>query len=398
MFSIDSIKNEIKESKNLYREIRESFHRIPELALEEYKTTDLIRQYLNGWGIETISMNPTGICAYIGPVKDPVLALRADIDGLAVVEETGLSCSSIHEGKMHACGHDGHIAGLLGAAKYLKEHEKDLPYRIKLLFQPAEENANGAATMIKQGVLEDVDAIFGLHLFSDMPTGTINIQEGPRMAQMDRFSMTFYGKGGHAAKPHLAIDSTLMAAEFVVGAQTIVSRLLNPVENAVVTVGSLHSGTQYNIISPQATLSGTCRSFSVDTAKTIQENLEKRARSIADYYGGKVEVEYVFGSHPPLINHALWSGVLEDQAKEIFDNIDFCKMPPMMLGEDFAWYQVYVPGVFAFVGCGSEIGLQYANHHPKFDIDEEALSHAVTLHISACMAFQNFLDMTKKND
>ncbi len=398
MFSIETIRNEIKESKDLYRDIREQFHRIPELAMEEVETTDLICRYLNKWGIKPVPMDPTGVCAYIGPLQGPVLALRADIDGLAVEEDTGLACTSIHKGKMHACGHDGHIAGLLGAAKILKEHEGDLPYRIKLIFQPAEENASGAACLIGQGVLEDVDAIFGLHLFSDIPTGTINIQEGPRMAQTDRFTMTFYGKGGHAAKPHLAIDSTVMAAEFVVGAQTVVSRLVNPVENAVITIGSLHSGTQYNIISPQAVLSGTCRSFSVDTAKKIQESLEKRARSIADYYGGKVDIDYVFGSHPPLINHDTWSQVIGDQAKDMLTDDEFTRMPPMMLGEDFSWYQVHVPGVFAFVGCGSETGIQYANHHPKFDIDEKALSDAVTLHIAACMAFEKFLGADKNNN
>ena len=247
----------IEERKEEYVRLRRQFHRIPELGFEEKKTTGAICEYLSRLGIQPLPLEPTGVIGYIGPEKGFTIGLRADIDGLPVKECTGKPYQSEHPGMMHACGHDGHIAGLLGAAAILKEIEDQLTVRVKLIFQPSEENTLGAKRIIGQGVLEDVNAIFGLHLFSDMQTGVISIEEGPRMAQTDRFVINFYGKSGHAGKPHQCVDATVMASDFVMSVQTIVAREINPVEGAVVTIGSFHSGTQYNIISGQATIEGT---------------------------------------------------------------------------------------------------------------------------------------------
>ena len=343
------------------------FHQIPELGFEEEKTTELICEKLTAMGIHPLRLDPTGVTAYIGPHDAYTVALRADIDGLRVSEDTDLPFQSKHPGKMHACGHDGHIAGLLGAASILKEMESELTVRVKLIFQPSEENTKGAKHIISQGILEDVDEIFGLHLFSDIKAGEISVEPGARMAQTDRFSITFIGKGGHAAKPHQCVDATVMAADFVMNIQTIVARELDPIEGAVVTVGSLKSGTQYNIISGKAVLEGTCRSYSEIVAQHLQDAIRRRAEAVADSYGGNVKIAYEQGSHPPVLN-------------------DEAHIAPLMLGEDFSWYQKEVPGVFAFAGCGTPGRKCYPNHHPKFEIEESALADGVLLHLAAVVS------------
>ena len=376
----------IEERKEEYVRLRRQFHRIPELGFEEKKTTGAICEYLSRLGIQPLPLEPTGVIGYIGPEKGFTIGLRADIDGLPVKECTGKPYQSEHPGMMHACGHDGHIAGLLGAAAILKEIEDQLTVRVKLIFQPSEENTLGAKRIIGQGVLEDVNAIFGLHLFSDMQTGVISIEEGPRMAQTDRFVINFYGKSGHAGKPHQCVDATVMASDFVMSVQTIVAREINPVEGAVVTIGSFHSGTQYNIISGQATIEGTCRSFSGEVAEHLKEAIEKRAHCIAQYYVGKVEINYDYGSHPPVFNEEALSSSIRIQAEKLLGEGHLVHVAPLMLGEDFSWYQTRVPGVFAFVGCGNPDAEVFPNHHSRFEIDEAALKDAVTLHISAVLS------------
>ena len=366
-----------------YRE----FHQIPELGFEEQETTAKIRSILSEMGITSKPLDPTGCVAYIGQ-GDQTIALRSDIDALAIDEATGLPFCSRHPGRMHACGHDGHMASLLGAARILKELEDALTIRVKLIFQPSEENAQGAHRIIEEGVLDDVDAIFGLHLFSDIPFGSLSVEAGPRMAQTDRFLINFQGKGGHASKPHLCVDATLMASEFVMSLQTIVSREVNPVEGAVVTVGALHSGTQYNIISDRAELAGTCRSYIEELAADMETSIRKRAHAVAEIHGGQVEIEYHRRTHPPVVNDAKLAGIIADKAEEMLEpgGPHLAHVPPMMGGEDFSWYQTKVPGVFAFVGIGDPDGGSYLNHHPAFRIDERALPHAVLLHLSAVMA------------
>lgn len=375
----------VEEKKDEYKRMRRLFHRIPELGMEENETTEEICRILNAYAIRPQRLAPTGVVAYIGEEKNCTIALRADIDGLSVTEETGLSFASVHPGKMHACGHDGHIAGLLGAAAVLKEMEKALPVRVKLIFQPSEENTQGASHILKQGVLDDVDYIFGLHLFSDMKRGEISVEPGPRMAQTDRFSVTFKGKGGHAGKPHQCVDAVVMAAEFVLSAQSIVSREIDPAQGAVVTIGSFHGGSQYNVIAQEAVAEGTCRSLQEDVARRLQEAVERRAKHIAAGYGGETFVEYHYGAHPPVINDAHFSRAVCAEAEKLLDR-KFVHIPPLMLGEDFSWYQKRIPGVFAFVGCGKEKGCSYPNHHPCFDLDEDALIDAVCLHLAAVFA------------
>ena len=277
------------------------FHQIPELGFEEKETTELICEKLTGMGIHPLRLDPTGVTAYIGPHDAYTVGLRADIDGLRVLEDTDLPFQSKHPGKMHACGHDGHITGLLGAASILKEMESELTVRVKLIFQPSEENTKGAKQIISQGILEDVDEVFGLHLFSDIKAGEISVEPGARMAQTDRFTITFIGKGGHAAKPHQCVDATVMAADFV-------------------------------------------------------------------------------------INDVALSRRIADEAEQLLENRKLVHIAPLMLGEDFSWYQKEVPGVFAFVGCGTPGRKCYPNHHPKFEVEESALSDGVLLHLAAVVS------------
>ena len=362
------------------------FHQIPELGFEEKETTELICEKLTGMGIHPLRLDPTGVTAYVGPHDAYTVGLRADIDGLRVSEDTDLPFQSKHPGKMHACGHDGHITGLLGAASILKEMESELTVRVKLIFQPSEENTKGAKQIISQGILEDVDEVFGLHLFSDIKAGEISVEPGARMAQTDRFTNTFIGKGGHAAKPHQCVDATVMAADFVMNVQTIVARELDPIEGAVVTVGSLKSGTQYNIISGKAVLEGTCRSYSEDVAQHLQDAIRRRAEAVADSYGGNVKIAYEQGSHPPVLNDVALSRRIADEAEQLLENRKLVHIAPLMLGEDFSWYQKEVPGVFAFVGCGTPGRKCYPNHHPKFEVEESALSDGVLLHLAAVVS------------
>lgn len=379
----------VRENKEKYSALRQEFHRIPEPGMEEWETTERICEKLNAMGIKPVRLSPTGVTAYIGPEHaGRTVALRADIDGLPVKEETGLPFASAYPGRMHACGHDGHIAGLLGAAKFLKKVEEALAVRVKLIFQPSEENTCGAAHLLRQGILDDVDQIFGLHLFSDMDTGEISIEGGPRMAQTDRFSIVFHGRGGHAGKPHQCVDATVMAADFVMSVQSIVAREVDPAEGAVVTIGSLRSGSQYNVISGQADVEGTCRSYREDVAKHLRTAVEARAEHIAAFYGGRAEIRYQFGAHPPVMNEEVLAGQIAMEAERMTGR-KLVHVPPMMLGEDFSWYQTKVLGVFAFVGCHRPGTECFPNHHPKFAMDEDALMDAVLLHLAAVAAAEN---------
>ena len=373
-----------------------TLHRIPELSLQEYETTQYIKERLKEMSIEPVSLDETGCVAYIGPEPGKeqgedgnrirTIALRADIDGLPVKEETNCSFASCHDGKMHACGHDGHTAALLGAAKVLKSMESSLPARVKLIFQATEENTEGARRLIRLGVLDDVDEIFGLHLFSDIPSGIISIEDGPRMAQTDRFMVRFTGKGGHAAKPHLAVDATLMAATFALDLQTLVSRETDPTEGAVVTIGSFHSGNQYNVISGEAILEGTCRSYFGKVSEKLEEGIRRKAHSAALSYRGKAEVDFTGTCHPPVCNDKGLTERIARTARAVLDKEKFQPVKPLMLGEDFSWYQTRIPGTFALVGCGKPGEKVYQNHHGKFAIYEPVLLDAVILHLCAVLS------------
>lgn len=376
------IKTEVEQLRNYMIEIRQRFHQYPELAQQEYRTTAMIIEELLKLQIPYKKLNPTGVVGYLGKEGGKAVALRADIDGLSVVEETGHSYASKIPGQMHACGHDGHITGLLGAAAILKKYEAHLNGRVKLIFQPAEENSAGANFIMDQGILDDVEEIFGVHIFSDLEAGTVSIEPGPRMAATDHFTITLTGKAGHAAKPHQCIDTTVAAAALVLNLQTIISRRMNPIEDAVLTIGRLESGTAYNIISGKAVLEGTVRTFSVETEQMIKESIIQVAKDTARLYGAEAKVDYPKSTHPPLINDEEIANRVYQGAKKVFSPEDLRPVSKIMLGEDFANYLKQTKGAFAFVGGGNaQKGIMYPNHHNKFDFDEEALLNASKIYI-----------------
>ncbi|MDD3186130.1 MAG: amidohydrolase [Anaerostipes sp.] len=349
-------------------------HQCPETAYEEVETTKWIQGKLDSWGISYEKLNPTGLIGTIGNGKHTI-ALRADIDALEVTEDTNLPFASKRDGFMHACGHDGHMAILLGAAKILKKHEEELDKKVLLIFQPAEEIALGAKKIVDSGVLDEVEEIFGLHIFSGIEAGKISIEEGPRMAATDWFTIEIEGKAGHAGKPHLCVDATVVAASMVMNLQTIVSRQNNPLDPLVITVGHLESGTARNVISGYAKLEGTARTFSEEVEEKARESIVKTARETGKMYGANVTIDYPKTSHGPLKNDKDMVEKIKKGADKIFDKEDFVHVPPMMLGEDFANYLTQIKGAFAFVGGGGE----YPNHHSKFDMDSKSLLNGLKL-------------------
>lgn len=355
---------------------RRHLHAHPELGYEEHETTAFIRSLLDEWGIPYDAPLPTATVAHVrGDIPGPVLIVRADIDALPIQEENEVAYASTRPNVMHACGHDGHTAILLGLAKVLSQRSDPLRGEIRLLFQPAEEPADpGAPKVIEAGVLDDAAAAVGLHLWSDVATGDIGLTEGPILAGDDRFDITITGKGGHAGSPHEARDALVVAAGLVSELQTLVSRRVDPLSPAAVTVGSLHAGDAYNVIPGEARLSGTVRTLQPATRKLLKAELVELTKGYAAAHHATAEVT-VTPATPPLINNASALGFVRPAAEAAAGPDRVIPLPPRMGGEDFAFYSECLPSVFAFVGARKETGLPaIPHHHPRFDIDEEALA------------------------
>ncbi|NOU97721.1 amidohydrolase [Paenibacillus sp. LMG 31456] len=350
-------------------DIRRHLHQYPELSHEEYETTAYIRERLEEAGIRISVQFPleTGIIAEVGGLQGgPVIALRADIDALPILEETGLPFSSRISGKMHACGHDFHTAAILGAALLLKEKEHELPGTVRIVFQPAEEKAAGAGKVLQSGALDGVRAIYGMHNKPDLPVGTIGIRSGPLMAAADGFLVEFEGVGSHAAVPEASIDPIVAAAHLVTALQSIVSRNVSPLDSAVISVTRLNSGTAWNVIPDTAVLDGTVRSFDELVRARVTERLSEVVNGIAAAYGTKAVVRWIQGP-PPVNNDAELAEAARRTAERL--GISVVTPKPSLAGEDFAFYQKHIPGFFAFMGTGGSKEW----HHPAFDVDERAL-------------------------
>ena len=361
---------------------RRYFHMYPEPAMKEYETSKKVKELLSAMNIAYQEIGDTGVVALIGAGHPKTVALRADMDALMIQEKNSVPYKSKNEGCMHACGHDGHTASLLGAASILKQHEEDLTVNLKLIFQPAEENCLGAKQMVDAHVLDDVDEIYGIHIFADVPAGRISVESGPRMASTDMFKAKIIGSAGHAAKPHQCIDATVAASAAVVNLQTIISREMDPIDSGVVTVGKLYSGTQYNIISGEALIEGTVRTFSMENANYIKKSIERIVSMTAQAYRAGAAFEFSDSKHPVVLNDKDLVAKMSSKAEQLFGSEAMYHVPPMMLGEDFSIYQTIVPGIFAFVGGGNpEKGCIYPNHHDCFDIDEDALLDCVMLYV-----------------
>jgi amidohydrolase len=361
--------------------LRRHFHRYPEPGMEEYKTAARIREELDRLDIPWSVCAKTGTLGVIkgkGPGK--TVALRADIDALKLQELTGLPyCSSV-EGMMHGCGHDGHIAMLLGAAKLLKTRIGGFNGEIRLLFQPGEELTKGAKLMIRDGALEGVDGVFGIHLWSGIPTGQVSVEAGPRMAAADFFSIRVTGKGGHGALPHLCIDAVLAASAIVVNLQSLVSREINPNEPVVITMGTIQGGTASNIVAENAVLTGTARTFNHPLRGCIADAIKRIAEETARAYRAEAETEYEFGA-PPVVNDRACSEIAAAAVTKLLGPSGLILFGKQCAGEDFAEYSLLAPGVFALVGSGNpEKNCGYPHHHGLFDIDEASLPIGTALY------------------
>lgn len=371
--------------------LRRYFHMHPELGMQEYETSAKIKEELDSLGIAYKSCGDTGVIAELGS-GEKMIALRADMDALSIKEKSKVEYASVNDGVMHACGHDAHTAALLGAARILKAHEDELKVAVRFLFQPSEENCRGGRLFCEHGALDGVSEVYGIHIFTDIPVGNISIEAGPRMASTSSFKVRLTGRAGHGAKPQQCVDATVAAAACIMNMQTIISRETDPVDSAVVTVGHLQSGSQYNIISGEAFFEGTVRAFSEERAEKIEVSLKRIVNMTAAAYGAAAEVEFLRSQHPVVVNDGKLTERLSYAAEKLFGKERLCHVPPMMLGEDFSFYQQKVPGVFMFAGGGnSEIGCGYPNHHDCFNIDERVLTDSVMLHLMAVCAAEEAL-------
>ncbi|MED1605422.1 amidohydrolase [Cytobacillus kochii] len=383
------IKEAILARANEVIQLRRKFHSEPELSWEEVKTTEFIANFLEESRIPYRRMKPTGIVAEItGSKPGKRIALRADIDALPVEElNTELPYASQVKGKMHACGHDAHTAMLLVAADVLNSMKEELRGSVRLVFQPAEEAARGALAMVEQGAMIEVDHVFGIHIWSQMETNKIACTAGPQFASADIFYVAFQGQGGHGAIPHDCIDATVMASSFVMNLQSIVSRTIDPQQGAVVTVGKLESGTRFNVIAENAKLEGTVRCFDPSIRDHIEEQLSHYANQVASLYGGKATVEYIRGTQA-VVNHEESAALVQEVAEACFGPDALFDEKPTMGGEDFSFYQDYAPGSFALVGSGNkDKDTEWAHHHGKFNIDEDALITGAELYAQVAWTY-----------
>lgn len=362
--------------------LRRELHMHPELGFHEFNTSRIVAARLRALGLEVqTGIAGTGVIGLLrGARPGRCVLLRADMDALPIEEENDVPYRSRVAGVMHACGHDGHTAGLLMVARLLAERRDQLAGIVKFCFQPCEESPpGGAKPMIEAGVLEEphVDACFGLHLWQSLPVGTIGVVPGPAMANSDRFRIVVRGRGGHAAQPHLTVDSVAVASQIVVALQSVVARNVSPLKPAVVTVGSLHAGTTFNVIADTAELKGTLRSFDPETRRLLPARVEAVARAVAEAMEATVDWEFLEG-YPACVNDPAMATLVKTVAADLIGPEHVVEPEPTMGGEDFAYFLQQRPGCFWFVGSRNEArGLTFGHHHPRFDIDEAALPIAI---------------------
>lgn len=367
---------------------RRHLHRYPELGFREVKTARYILDNLEG--LDLTIQHPvakTGIVATMYNGEGPCIALRADMDALPIQEAQRVAYRSVHDGVMHACAHDGHMAILLGAAHALHQMRDRFSGTIKLLFQPAEEGHGGAERMLAEGVLEAprVESIFGLHLWNYQSLGTVGVKAGPVLAAADAFTMRVIGKGGHGATPHVTVDAVYVAAQLVVALQSIVSRNIDPLDAGVVTVGQMAGGSNFNVIADVVELRGTVRAYRESVRQEIIARLRQIASGVAAAYGAVIELEYEDG-YPPTVNDASMAEVVERAARRVVG--EGTTEPYLSMGgEDMAYYLHNVPGCFFFVGSAApgESAGTVPHHCAHFDFDERAMLVGASVFIEIIM-------------
>lgn len=363
------------------------FHENPELSYQEYETTKRIKQELTEGGIIILPFElETGCVAEIGS-GERCVAIRADIDALPIQEETALPYKSKTPGVMHACGHDFHTAVMLGAAYTLKAHESELKGRVRVVFQPAEEAPGGAKKIIECGALEGVEAIYGVHTIYDYAPGTLCLREGATHAAVDRFAITFKGRGTHAAHPEQGVDTLLVTSQFVVAAQSIVSRNSNPFDSNLLSITHLDAGTTWNVVPESVFVEGTIRTMTPATRELVKKRMVEVAQGIAATFGATCEVKWIMGL-PPMQNDLSLTEFAAELARK--DGFKVERPERSLGGEDFALYEELIPGAFIQVGTGDSA----PQHNPKFIADERALMPAAEF---AAHVAQEYLASYKRN-
>jgi amidohydrolase len=383
----------LKEAQELFeytQSMRRDFHTHPELGFHELRTAGIVAKELTNLGLEVhTGVGGTGVVAVLeGTRPGLVVLVRADMDALPIIEETGAPYASQNPGVMHACGHDGHTAALLTVARMLNNHQMELAGTVKFMFQPAEEGMGGAEAMIAAGVLGNpkVDIALALHVWNEKPVGWIGIANGPAMAGAEIFKIKIRGKGGHGAAPHLAVDPILASAQVITALQGIVARNVAPLQTAVVSVCKIHAGETFNVIPPAVEMTGTIRTFESAVRILVLDRFNKTIRSVAEAMGCEADID-IQRLTPATINQSEVSAQVASVARRVFPDADVDGANFITMGsEDFAFILEKVPGCFFFIGSANhEKGLDASHHHPKFDIDETALPVGAALMTAAVM-------------
>ncbi|MBN1267696.1 MAG: amidohydrolase [Anaerolineales bacterium] len=384
-----------EDHKEDIRSWRRDLHQIPELGFEEFKTSAFVEARLQEWGVSYQSgIGKTGILAQLGPDTGPTVALRADMDGLPICEETNTPYTSVHEGKMHACGHDAHMAMLLGVVQFLKSIEQDLPGKVLCIFQPAEERADensltGARYFLNSGLLDGLRAVLGLHVISEIPAGQFAIIPGGAMASGAMYRATIHGKGGHDAWVHQTIDPIFLASQVLPAIYAIRGRKISPTLPGTISVGTIEGGTTANVIPEELHLTGTIRTLDEKTYRIFVKELEA-ALKIVEVLGGSYTLEIPF--HVPEVkNDPRFVGILRKTCTDLFGSDSLFEFEPMMGVEDFSWYSHAFPSVFMMLG-GKLPGELRPHHNPRFDIDDSILYRG------SCLMAQSALVILRLRD
>ncbi len=369
-----NIRKEILQIENSIINWRRDFHQYPELAFQEHRTSNTIAQELKLMGLNPkLNVGKTGVTADLKFGSGPVIGIRADMDALPMQETSGLEFSSKNNGVMHACGHDGHMAMLLGAAKVLSNYDKTYNGTIRFIFQPAEEGEGGARYMIADGCLDGVDEIYGIHLWNYQPIGEVGVKDGPVLAAADMFDIKIKGVGGHGAAPQGTVDTIVVSSHLIQALQTIVSRNTNPLESTVISIGKINGGNNFNIIADELSLSGTARAYTEKNRNLIKNRMQEIVNGISKTYGAEICLDYKDG-YPPTINHEEPTRkVLQAASRVVGENASTPYLS--MGGEDFSYYLEKIPGCFFFVGSApNKKRLFETPHHcSHFNIDEKSL-------------------------
>ena len=375
-------------------EIRRWLHQHAELSWQEYESTEYIIAYMEKLDMEVHRYEGhTGCWAMIrggkATANSKTILLRADFDALPIQEETGLSFASKNKGVFHGCGHETHAAMLLVACKMLMEIRDELPGNVKILFQAAEETAIGAKYYVDQGILDDVDAVYGCHTAAWQKDGTISVNAGPRTASTDEFSIHVQGVGCHGGMPHQGKDALVAACSVVMNLQTLVSRMTDPIDSLVVTVGTIHGGSNYNVVADTAALSGTVRTYSPEVRARVPEQMRQVAESTASAFGCTASVDYQYKTGPVIHNDPQMNRIAHDAVLKLFGPEVLLETRPLGGGDDFAYFSERVPGIYAFIGAAmpSDDGVIHAHHHPKVCFDESSLKMGVAMHVQMAVDF-----------